>query len=296
MLTYKKWIKKNYKNKSKKWIKKKENKLTYLYNKYSTKILGKNIKNNFVFNEIGHLDKNKSIFDFKNLLEETEKWKEFQNEHLLKDFKGNPLTGKALERGKKIIINNNRNLYLYGDWIRYFDKSFTEEIFYYGILISLYSYIFDKMDEYWNKLVNKKIPNLLYKPYNEPLFKKCEDNPKHSTMYDFETRAFGKEEELKKIKDFWNNKGSDLISDYITEIIKPYKNTTFRISNLKDKYDPTSWDIIGGKEAAEHIKFDNYLETLTELEQSNQIVKNLIKECKKYLKKEIFKKYDKTNI
>jgi len=285
MKSYKKWLIKKIKNKNKFKKYKDKDKYVYLYNCYSTKKRSK-LNDNFIYNEIGHLDLDKKIIDFENLLDFCNKWCAYQNEFLLKDYQGNPLKDEELERSKKIIKDNNSKLYLSGDWVRYIDNDFPfkhkikNKKMVYGILISLEEYLMENLDMYWDNLLDKKIPNILWKPYKEKTFIK-EPNGKHYTMYDFKTRANGKEKDLEKIKVYWQKEGYILINDIVKEKIINYKNMTFRIFKNNDKYDPTSYDIISDKEAAKQIDFKNYLTSLINLQQSEQIVLNLLKDLKK---------------
>jgi len=230
----------------------------------------------FSFDEIGHLNKNESIFNYKNVFEYEKKWKQFQLKFL----------NKKTDNIKHIKYLEN-SFYLTGEWIKYLEIDDIEknEIVY-SNLYSLEEYLLQEGNDYFDKLLDKLYPHEYWRAYKVPFFEPIE-NKKYSKMSDSELRAGGFEKELKIIQEEWNTNGYYDLSKKIKKIIKPYKNYTFReplYYNKREKFYESN-DIIGSEKLSKQIRFTHFLEDMTTYKQPWGIVKNLKKDVKKIIKK-----------
>ena len=237
-------------------------------------------KDLFSFDEYGHLDKNKSIFDFKNIYEYEKEWKNFQLKFL-----------EEKNQNEKQIEYLKNTCYLIGEWIKYVEiDEFKKEELIYSNLYSLEEFLLYKSDLYFNKLLNKYYPHEYWRPYKQPFFEKLNKNDKFSTMTDSELRAGGLEKELTIIKNNWYKNNYYQMAKFIKKIIIPYENYTFR-DNIEYNKKEKIWecnDIIGSTKLTKKIRFTHFLKDMTTYKQPFGIIKKLEKEIKKEVKK-IFK-------
>lgn len=268
----------------------------YEYNKNYLLINEKKEYSYLKITEPGRIEEKENIFDkYVNILEFANVWKKFQLEHHLNDMETFKI--EHPEKYNDILKSYEENeLYLHGEWLRYIEKeimSKDKQTLKYACLISLESYMQDIVSNFFDKELNKKIPNGFFYEYGDTLFKKdTEEDSKYFIMTDPDIRAAGKEKELEIIRNIWNEKGVKKALKIIREEILPYKNMVFRKLKINnDKFeDHLQYDIIGGKEAAEQISFKTYLTDIYKLEQPFRIIKNLKKVIKKRVKKEVIKK------
>jgi len=258
--------------------------------KVNTKIQKKEGKKEYDYiscSEYGRLNEEENLFQFKNLLEWDKKWWEYQKKYT--DPK-NMETESQMEWWD-LQFGRYRELYLQGEWFRWIEKTdFGKKELIYASVEGLYSYMSGSIQRTLDEKIDKKYPNMLFKPYGENTFTKNEDG-KYYTMYDYETRAGGKEKELEKIRKKLRE-ASTKINKLILEEIKPYANMTFtkmKFSGKEKMENHLKYMIVGGKEAAEGIKFQTFLKDFYGKEQPYGIIKNLKKRILKKIKKEIIK-------
>ena len=246
--------------------------------------------------EIGRINENENIFNYKNILEWDNEWWNFQKSHT--DYKN--MKTKYQKKWWKHNFSEYKNLYMNGDWFRWIEKkdwSSKEDKGYmiYGVLEGLHSHISLKISDLIDKRIDKEYPNMFYSNFREPMFKKIK-NSKYFTMKKSSYRAGGFEKELKKlqtlkIENFYK------IEEIISEKIKPYSSYTFTLWEYHDyKNSEKIWDgvklmLVGGFEAAENISFKTFLDDFYEKEQPYGIVENLIEEIYSDIEKNIIDKW-----
>jgi len=271
----------------------------YEVNKY---LLLKNEKKKYDYlycSEIGRFDfdkngKRKTIFDFKTLYEWDKDWWKFQKKSLISNDINKSYKYKSWYKQN---FKKYKNIYADGEWFRWiekkdFGKDKNEMI--YGSISGLYGYIIREISEFIDKEIDKIYPNFLYKPYNEKTFKKIKGS-KYSTMYDFQTRAAGKEKELEKLKENYRNNFYKIEKE-IENRIKPFSEYTF--TNITYDYGKEKVEnhmkhmIIGGISAAKKIRFKHFLKDFYEKEQPYGVVENIIKNLKKEIKNKYLKEWN----
>ena len=253
------------KNKIKETFKNRD-KLYYQYNSYYIKLKSKGIKSHIhYFSNNDIYSKKHKKFIYSNLYEFSKANKEYQLKSLI------PLKESFY---KKLVLMYENNLYLKNDFIKYKELNILgNESLIYGELNSLHYYLLTLSEKYFLKKINKEIPNMLWQPYGTNLFCKQSDNT--TQISELNIRAIGREEEYKNLNTLYQEELFFELSQYISELIKPYSGYIFRLKK-GTKYNQSTFDIIGGEEAARKITFDDYLNTLIELEQPYSFVKQLM--------------------
>jgi len=246
--------------------------------------------------EIGRIDKEKTIFDYKNVLEWDKKWWQFQKDSISEEN----LSGKNQKKWFKTNYKKYNTLYMIGEWFRWiekedFDNKSSKGHMVYGTLISLNSYIVTEVSEFIDKKIDKKYPNMFYKKYRKPMFKKIKDS-KFSTMEKLKIRAGGYEKELEVLKKL-KRKNFYKIEKLILKSIEKYSNYTFTKWTYEEYKKSEKIEngiknmIFGGKKAAEKINYNTFLDDFYKLEQPFGIVEKLIKKINKKIEKKYLKKW-----
>lgn len=288
MLSYKKFVKSKYNKKKypnfKKWLKENEEKLTYLYNTLRAKKKG---KGNFYW-EYWEYARPESIESDK-IIDIANENSKFQIEEMIKHQ-----LNKKDKFFKRMIKAEKENIYFKGDWIRYLEKDqyTNKKILKYSSLITLNYYLLDFSSEYFEKLLNKKIPSKTVYQQKEKIFNK-EKNKSNKKIYKMNfgtTKRFGFENELEIIKKRWHTIYYYDVLKYINNISHKYQNYTYRINDFEKDYDNFNYDIIG-ENIVDKITINNFVDDIIRYEEPSEVLeflKNKIKnKIKNILKKEI---------
>jgi len=258
------------KNMEKFYMKSSNKKITaYLYKKIQIKE-SPDMLNNFKINEYNleitdYIDK--SILD----IDETE-WK-YQHEHKTITYQD---SYKFLYLPEKFISFNAKNKH-------YSLPSYNE-----GVLISARHYIHNKVLDMMFLYLETKIPRLLITTHT-----KLENG---MTSMDFTNKCGGYEKEYEEIYSYIINSIYELNTDIITSLEKIDSFTFVKHNKGMSSIIENNYFIIGGKEAAKQIKFNNFIEDFEKLEQPYGIIKKIIKKVLSKYKKEIDMRIDSFNI
>lgn len=193
-------------------------------------------------------------------------------------------------------LDDSYKIYLFGDWCRFIEKKKLV----YGMLLSLSSYIFelvcDKLMEFENNLYPNRVDVKSQKEKKKrknPLTKKKE----YFYTMDFKTSAYGREEELEKLKDFIRKFEQEILYPKIKKYVAKYlKNKTYRVVDKKDTFDNFHQFLFSDKEALKNCTFENFLNDFKALKRDTKDLKAVEKRFVKYAKEYILQNHFKEQI
>jgi len=188
-------------------------------------------------------------------------------------------------------LDDKYKIYLFGDWCRLIeDKKLI-----YGILLTVSSYIYEQVTDELIEFVNNLYPHTVdvkskkeSKKHRNPLTKKKE----YFYAMDFTTKAYGREEELKKLKDFTSKFEYEILYPKVKKYVaKHLKNRTYRIVNKKDTFDNFHQFLFSDQQALKSCTFEDFLTDFNELKRDTKDLKKIEKEFVEYSKNYILKNY-----
>jgi len=191
----------------------------------------------------------------------------------------------------QISLDDKYKIYLFGDWCRLIeDKKLV-----YGILLSVSGYIYEQVTDQLMKFENNLYPHTVdmkskkeSKKRVNPLTKKKE----YFYTMDFTTKAYGREKELKKLKDFIRKFEHETLYPKIKKYVaKHLKNRTYRIVDKKDTFDDFHQFLFSDQQALKNCTFEKFLIDFNELKRDNKDLKDVEKKFIKYSKKYILKNH-----
>jgi len=191
----------------------------------------------------------------------------------------------------QISLDDKYKIYLFGDWCRLIeDKKLV-----YGILLSVSGYIYEQVTDQLMKFENNLYPHTVdmkskkeSKKRVNPLTKKKE----YFYTMDFTTKAYGREKELKKLKDFIRKFEHETLYPKIKKYVaKHLKNRTYRIVDKKDTFDDFHQFLFSDQQALKNCTFEKFLIDFNELKRDTKDLKDIEKKFIKYSKKYILKNH-----
>jgi len=195
-----------------------------------------------------------------------------------------------------IHLDDSYKIYLFGEWCRFVEKKKLV----YGMLLSLSGYILeqvcDKLTEFENNLYPHRVDVKSQKEKKKrknPLTKKKE----YFYTMDFKTSAYGREEELEKLKDFIRKFEQEILYPKIKKYVaKHLKNRTYRVIDKKDTFDNFHQFLFSDKEALKNCTFENFLDDFNALKRDTKDLKAVEKRFVKYAKEYILQNHFKKQI
>ena len=227
-------------------------------------------KNRFTFEEYGL---SKDISKYKNLKEWDKEQYTYQKKH------------------GQTNLDSTYNIYLFGDWCRFIEN----KKLIYGMTLSTHGYIFDQVVDKLMKFENSLYPHTVdiiskkkKKKLKNPLTKKKE----HFYTMDFKTHAYGREEELEKLKKFIMNFEHEVLYPKIKKYVaKHLNNRTYRVVEKKETFDNFHQFLFSDQEALANITFNNFLSDFNKLKRDSHDLKKIEKKFVKYSKEYIMKNF-----
>ena len=188
-------------------------------------------------------------------------------------------------------LDDKYKIYLFGDWCRLIEN----KKLIYGILLTVSSYIYEQVTDELIEFVHNLYPHTIdvkskkeNKKHRNPLTKKKE----YFYTMDFTTKAYGREEELKKLKDFTSKFEYEILYPKVKKYVaKHLKNRTYRIVNKKDTFDNFHQFLFSDQQALTNCTFGNFLTDFNELKRDTKDLKKIEKEFIEYSKNYILKNY-----
>jgi len=213
----------------------------YRYNSIAQKKRGLKIFDYFTFFEFGM--ENDIVMSHKHLLEWDKESYIFQKEH------------------ETMVRDNYDCLYMPGDFFRAlpiseFSDGKKRELVY-GMVISAQAYVFEKVINKLENVIDLRFPSFFGKPYGESMFKDIPGKKGYSTLDLSDKRSAGNEVH-RKVLDTVLMAYRPLIEESIIKALKPYSGYTFRYIDDLPQNDNFVKFIIGGKKIAKKMTFRTF--------------------------------------
>ncbi len=188
-------------------------------------------------------------------------------------------------------LDDKYKIYLFGDWCRLIEN----KKLIYGSLLSVSGYLLEQVTYKIIKLVNELYPHTVKmkskkndKKQINPLTKKKE----YFYTVDFITKAYGKEEKLKKLESSVREFEQDILYPKIKRYVqKNLKNRTYRVVNKSTAFDNYHLFLFGDKHALKNCTFYNFLADFDELKRDAKDLEKIEQKFFKYSKQYILENY-----
>lgn len=188
-------------------------------------------------------------------------------------------------------LDDKYKIYLFGDWCRLIES----KKLIYGILLSVSRYLYEQVTDKLTKFENNLYPHIVDMKSKKESKKKINPLTKKKEYFytmDFITKAYGREEELKKLKDFINKFKSETLYPKIKEYVATHlKNRTYRIIDKKDTFDNFHQFLFSDQQALSNCTFKSFLNDFNKLKRDTKDLKDIEKKFVKYSKNYILKNH-----
>ncbi len=261
-------------------------KTQYEINSEELKLIGKKEYDYINCIEQGRLYKYESLFDYPTLYEFDKSWWEFQKqtqkENIQKDIKlmQDKSDIKTLEKITEIQNKYEINYSEYKINMRgVLFRIIENNKLLYSEFISIYSYIYYKIEDEIHTEIKQKIPYTY----------KCDENNLETSFnkknpFDIYYNAQGRELELDSLNDkieaYKNFKLEKIIEKYVSKYIKVFSGKTFRIDTgyEKDNFNPFTSFIFFDEKSLKKIRIKHFLQDFKKCQLEYNKLENIIED------------------